>query len=353
MADLSVDVLNMRLVNPTVLPSGILGEREGMLERAAASGASLLITKSITLEPRDGYHGPCVVESSPGGILNAMGLPNPGIVAFSRTYRPRIRGVPVVPSIYGTTPDELRELAMTLDSLDPPAIELNLSCPHAGGKRSGRLIAQDPTETTKVIAAVCATTDVPVIAKLSPNVTDIVEIAAAALFAGASAIGAVNTFEALDIDVEFERPVLGNFIGGLSGPVIRPLALRKVTAIALAMRDGRIDEAPIIAYGGAAGGEDIARFIMAGATAVGLGSVIYERDLEVFRAATGELAAWMERKGYSRLDDFRGNVLDWLDSPEGPEEADEEGPPESLIGPVDGVESPDTDASPRGEARSG
>ncbi len=302
----------MKLANPTVLPSGILGERQGMLEAAAKGGAGLLVTKSVTLRPREGYRGPVLVPTPAGGIMNAMGLPNPGIEEFSRTYAARVGGRPVIPSIHASSPDELRQLAMAVDRLGPPAIEVNLSCPHAGGSRPDALVSQDPAETARAISAICTNTDVPIIAKLTPNVSDIVEIAAAALYAGASAIAAVNTFAAMDVDVNFERPVLGNLIGGLSGPAIRPLALRKVADIAVAMRTGCIDQAPIIASGGAASGEDLARFILVGATAVGMGSAVYERDAGVFAAASAELDAWMQAKGYRRLGDFRGKVIDWL-----------------------------------------
>jgi len=319
MSDVTVDLLGMKLQNPTVLPSGILGESMGMLGEAAVKGVGLLITKSITMRPREGYQGPTVIEAVPGGLVNAMGLPNPGVEEFSKTYKPVMNGVPVIPSIYGNSVGELRELSLAIDTLDPPAIEVNLSCPHAGGSSRRKLVAQDPALTAQSIGAVVSTTDVPIIAKLTPNVTDIYEIAAAALFAGASAVSAINTFSALEIDGHFERPVLGNFIGGMSGPAIRPLALAKIAEIALAMKDGRLEEAPIIAYGGAANGEDIAKFLLVGATAVGLGSAVYQRDLDIFAESTAELEKWMSGKGYDDLASFRGKALDWLESDETPE----------------------------------
>ncbi len=349
MSDVTVDLLGMKLQNPTVLPSGILGESLGMLEEAAVKGVGMLITKSITMRPREGYQGPTVIEAVPGGLINAMGLPNPGVEEFAKTYKPKMSGVPVVPSLYGNSVSELRVLSLAIDRLDPPAVEVNLSCPHAGGSSRRKLVAQDPALTAQHIGAVASTTDVPIIAKLSPNVTDIYEIAAAALFAGASAISAVNTFSAIEIDGHFERPVLGNFIGGMSGPAIKPLALAKVTEISLAMRDGRLEEAPIIAYGGASNGEDIAKFLLIGATAVGLGSAVYKRDVDIFSESTDELKVWMKEKGYDDIPAFRGKALEWLESEETPEYGDEAPEDSAFVNMQSPLPKPSEDESEEGE----
>lgn len=243
--------------------------------------------------------------------INAMGLPNPGYKEFFREYEPEIRGVPVIPSIFGSGPEEIRTLANAAEDAGAPMIELNLSCPHSMKGLKPLLISQSPEAAEKAVRAAKEGTAVPVAAKLTPNVTQISEVAMAAVSGGADAVVAVNTLQAMEIEPYMERPVLGNMVGGMSGPALRPVALRKVVEIATSFEREGI-EVPVVGVGGICSGEDAVRFILAGCTAVQVGTCVKESP-EVFKRLVSELRGYMEKKGYSTLDDFRGNVLRWLE----------------------------------------
>lgn len=301
----------LELGNPTLLASGILDSTAGIISRMARSGAGAVITKSLSLEPRPGYAGPSAVEPWPGVLLNAMGLPNPGIEAFLEEVDLNGHPVPVIPNVVGTSSQEFIELVARAERAGAGLVELNLSCPHP---RPGKvkIISQDAGATGELIADIVGSTSkVKVMAKLTPNVTDIGEVAVACAGAGAAAISAINTLEALDLDPDLERPVLGNCYGGLSGRAIRPIALRKVAECRLALDDAGHSAVPVVGIGGAATGRDLARFILVGAQAVQMGTAA-RNDHQVFSRATGELRAWMAGKGYRRLEDFRGKALEWL-----------------------------------------
>ena len=300
------------LENPTMLASGILDSTAGILSRMARSGAGALITKSLSLEPRPGYAGPTAVEPWPGVMLNAMGLPNPGIEAFLEEVDlgPGGHPVPVIPNVVGLGSDEYLQLVVRAGQAGARLVELNLSCPHP---RPGKvkIISQDARATGKLISEITASTDVGLMAKLTPNVTDLGEVAVACAEAGAAAISAINTLEALDIDPDLERPVLGNCYGGLSGRALRPIALRKVAECRKALDEAGYESVPLIAIGGAATGRDLARFILVGAYAVQIGTAA-RNNHQVFARAVDELRTWMAGKGYRKLEDFRGKALEWL-----------------------------------------
>lgn len=314
MTDLTVRLLGMELKNPLILASGVLGESMDVLRSAVLGGAGCLVTKSLTCEPREGYRGPTLIEPEHGAVLNAMGLPNPGLNAFLQEYSPLIDDVPVIPSLYGTT-GELIEMAGAFEDSGAPAVEVNLSCPHGPGVK--RAAAQSAGHTRDVLSELTSSLSLPVIAKLSPNVTDIVEIADAAISGGASAIAACNTFEALEVDPHFLRPSLGNPFGGLSGPCIRPLVQRKIADITLAMSRGELERRPIIAIGGVTNGFDVARYLLLGATAVGIGTAVLYRDLSVFSKVCVELSEYMASKGLSCLREFAplsSSILSWIEN---------------------------------------
>jgi dihydroorotate dehydrogenase (NAD+) catalytic subunit len=218
-----MNVGGIELEHPIMLASGIMGMSASSLIRIAHSGASAVVTKSVGLEPREGYPNPSFV-SLDVGFLNAMGLPNPSVSVFSEEINSvREEGIVVIASIYGSCEEEFVKVAT---QLYPNAFELNLSCPHIKGY--GAELGSDPERVEHIVASVKDVVDVPVWAKLTPNVADICEIGMAAQKGGADAVVAINTVRAMAIDIESGHPVLGNVIGGLSGKAIKPVGVRCV-----------------------------------------------------------------------------------------------------------------------------
>ncbi|MBO9371543.1 MAG: dihydroorotate dehydrogenase [Chloroflexi bacterium] len=310
MVDLSVSLCGVRLPNPTVLASGILGLIHGVLVRVARAGAGAVTTKSISLAPRDGYPNPVIVEWG-GGLINAVGLSNPGVevmVDEIRAAREQLAplGVPVIASIFADTIYDFGTIARYVSEARPDLIEVNISCPNVDDQYL-RMFAADPYVSAQVTRRVKANTDIPVLVKLSPNVTDIVRIAEAVVEAGADGITAVNSLgPGLILDVETARPILSHGTGGVSGPALRPIAVRCVYDICRAV------DVPVIATGGVTTGRDAVEMILVGATAVGIGSAVYYRGLEVFGEVCREIQEYMERHGYQRIEDFRGRALEMM-----------------------------------------
>jgi len=309
MVDLRADI-GIELQNPLILSSGILGSGAGILKRLAGTGAGALITKSITENPRRGHENPTVIEVAPGVILNAMGLPNPGVDLFlNELEEVEEFKTPIIPSVAGYSEDEFGRVAARFEDAGYELVELNISCPHSTEFSTGKVIAQDTRRTCQVIKAVKDTTSLRVIVKLSPNVTDIVEFAKVALDAGADALSLINTLEALEVDPFFEIPVLGNVFGGQSGESVRCIAQRKIADIALAMHSDRIRNVPLIGIGGVRTPEDVFRFILLGVDAVGIGSSILYEDLVIFENLLDGLGRMMADKGYESLNAFRGKAI--------------------------------------------
>lgn len=295
---LSVEVAGLKLANPTMLAAGILGMSASTLRRVAEAGAGALVTKSVGLQPRRGYPNPTLVHA-PCGLLNAIGLPNPGIREFSREIgEAKGAGVPIVVSVYGFSPQEYVEAACLAVEAGADAVELNLSCPHV--ERTGAEIGQDPNAVRRVVEAVKEKAGKPVFVKLTPNVSDIAEVARAAEEAGADAVTAINTVRAMAIDVATARPVLANKFGGLSGPAIKPIAIRCVYEI---YQEVKI---PIIGCGGVSTWRDAAEFFLAGASAVQIGTAVALKGLNVFRSVTRGLEAYLERKGLRNVVEIVG-----------------------------------------------
>ncbi len=298
--DLSVELAGLRLRNPLLLASGIWGLSANLLRRAAAAGAGAVVTKSLGLAAREGYKNPTVVRL-PVGFLNAMGLPNPGVEAF-RAELEELRDLtaPVLASIYGFSAEELAEVARRLRGTAIAGVEVNLSCPHVGSIHEA---GSDPSLAREMVASVVAVAGQerkPVLVKLSPNVTDLVSVAEAAVQAGASALTAINTVKAMAIDFETGRPILSNRVGGLSGPAIKPIALRHVYELSEAV------EVPVIGCGGVETYQDAVEFLMAGATAVAVGSAVGARGVEVFREIAAGIEAYMVEKGYGAISELVG-----------------------------------------------
>jgi dihydroorotate dehydrogenase (NAD+) catalytic subunit len=265
MADLRVKLNRLELANPILVASGTFGYAREMAPYVDFSRLGGVIPKTITPLPRAGNPPPRTVETA-AGMLNSIGLDNDGLDAFIEKHIPYLLGLPttVIANIAGRTVEDFVAMAQRLgDYPGLGAIELNISCPNVSG---GVDFGTDPKLTRQVVSAVRVACELPVIAKLTPNVTDIVAIAQAASEAGADALSLVNTFQGMAIDWRKRKPILGNTIGGLSGPAIKPLALRCVWQVAQKVRT------PIIGIGGIQSLDDVLEFLVAGASAVQIGT---------------------------------------------------------------------------------
>jgi len=264
--DLSVNIAGISLRNPIMTASGTFGYGEEFAEYVDLEKIGALVTKGLSLKPRAGNAMPRIVET-PGGMLNAIGLQNVGVDAFIEKKVPFLRGIstPVVVNFFGNTVEEYEELAEKLDAIPEVAgIEVNISCPNV--KHGGIVFGTDPKSAHSVVSAVRRATIKPLIIKLSPNVTDIVEMALACEEAEADALSLINTITGMAIDVKTRRPALANVTGGLSGPAIKPVALRMVWQVSRAV------SLPIIGIGGITTATDVVEFLLAGATAVQVGT---------------------------------------------------------------------------------
>ncbi len=298
---LGIDLFGKRWKNPTVLASGVLSTTLGSLERMAEEGAGAVTTKSLTLEERGGHAGPNIVEVS-CGLLNAMGYPNPGIEEGIREFSGWKMDEPLILSIAGKNADEFAALAekISASGFRPAAIEAAISCPHTPGY--GLMAEQaGPEFVSKVVGAIKEKTNLPLIIKLSASAPGEVAAAKAAEEAGADAINMGNTIgPGMKIDIERQKPILGFGRGGLSGPAIKPIMLRCVYDIYDAV------EIPIIATGGVVSGEDAIEYIMAGATAIGIGTGIFYRTPRVFKKVAMEAERWLAAHGYKSIKEIRG-----------------------------------------------
>lgn len=298
MIDLATKIASLKLSNPTILASGLMDEDAGSMQRIINCGAGAVVTKSIGLKPREGYPNPTVIELE-HGILNAMGLPNPGIEEYEEEIRKlKSSNVPVIGSIFGSNSNEFIELGKKMQSYGADALELNMSCPHAKGY--GLEVGSDSKLVKEITSEVKKSTDIPVFVKLSSNVTDMVEIAKAAEIGNADGIVAINSVKAMKIDINLKMPVLSNKVGGYSGKAIKPIGVRCVYEI------GKNVDIPVIGVGGVTTGEDAIEYIMAGASAVQIGSGIYYRDVDIFKKICREMESWMKDHGYKTLSELIG-----------------------------------------------
>jgi len=295
---MSVELAGIKLPNPTILASGILGVSSEIMVRAARAGAGAVVTKSFNRNGREGYRNPSFIEV-PGGFLNALGIPNPGMAEMMKEVRTvSTVGVPVIASVFGFDADEFADAAAMGESGGASAIELNVSCPHV--KEVGVEIGQRPSMVAEVTNAVKKRVRIPVFVKVTPNVTNIVEIAVAAEKAGADGITAINTLLGLAIDVDAASPVLGGQVGGLSGPALHSVAVRAVYQIKDAVR------IPIIGVGGVTTWKDAVEMMMAGASAVQVGTAVMYRGVEVFREIVGGISKFLGENGYRAVGELVG-----------------------------------------------
>jgi dihydroorotate dehydrogenase (NAD+) catalytic subunit len=305
MVALQVELCGVQIPNPLILASGILGTEAELLARVARAGAGGVTAKSCSLQPRAGHPNPTVLAWE-HGLINAVGLANPGVDAEVEELK-RTRGLiapigsKLIASVFADSVEHFAQVAARIAQAEPDLIEVNISCPNVQHE-FGTPFSADPAAAAEVTAAVkeAVAGRAPVLVKLSPNVTDIAAIALAVAGAGADGITAINTLTGMVIDLHARRPILANFSGGLSGPAIRPLAVRSVFEIYRAV------DLPILGVGGVSSGRDAVEMIMAGATAVGVGSAVYGEGPEVFGRIGAEMAALMAELGYSSPDEMRG-----------------------------------------------
>ena len=301
MTDLSVQIGPLRLVNPLIAASGCFGygvEYADVLDLSTLGGVAV---KGLFLAAREGHPPPRIVET-PSGMLNAIGLQGIGVHRFVRERLPELRdrGATVIVNICGTTLDEYVEIARILSDADGVhAIELNISCPNI--KEGGITFGCSLPGTHAVVSAVRKVTHLPVIPKLTPNVTDVASFARASEEAGADAVSLVNTFLAMAIDVHTRRPRLSNIVGGLSGPAIRPIAVRMVYECRRAVK------IPILGMGGIATADDVLEFMIAGANAVQVGTMNFV-DPFIWDKLLDGLHTYMARHRIARLQEIVGTV---------------------------------------------
>jgi dihydroorotate dehydrogenase (NAD+) catalytic subunit len=302
MPSLAVTIGRLALKNPVMTASGCFGWGEAYERFFDLNRLGALVGKAITRQPRPGNPGTRICET-PAGMLNAIGLQNTGIDDFTAQILPRLRSFscPIVANISGASVEDYAFLARRLsEAAGVAAIEINVSCPNVG--RGGVEFCVEPGAVAEVVAAVRRETERTVICKLSPNVTDIVAIARAAEAAGADAVSLINTLVGMAIDVKRRRPLLGNSTGGLSGPAVKPVALRMVYEVA------RVVRVPVIGIGGIASVEDALQFLMAGATAVQVGTANFFNPMACPQIIDG-LDACCRAEGIADIRDLIGAAL--------------------------------------------
>jgi len=290
---------SIKLARPTILASGILGISLDVFNRIYQAGAGAVVTKSLSKEPWDGYPNPTIFGVKGGGWINAVGLSNPGAPNFAKMISSN-KDVPIIVSLVGSIPKDFEFMIKQFEDISILAYELNLSCPHVA--KVGLEVGDDPDLVKKIVKTVKSKTDVPVIAKVGLGTTNYLDTVDAACKAGIDAITAINTLRAMAIDVETERPILSNKIGGLSGTPIKPIAVRCVYEISSQY------DIPIIGCGGISSWDDAVEFILAGASAVQIGSAVGDNWISVFDDINKGILQYMEKKGFSKIEDMVGRA---------------------------------------------
>jgi dihydroorotate dehydrogenase (NAD+) catalytic subunit len=303
--DLEVDLAGVSLANPITTASGCFASGAEIDRFFDVGQLGAIVAKSITLEPRQGLDPPRMHET-PSGMLNAIGLQNPGVDGWIADDLAWLQGkqVPVIVSIAGKTVDEFREVAERLrGKAGIAAIEVNLSCPNV--EHRGLVFACQPGPSQSVIGAVTEVAQVPVFGKLTPDVTDVAEIARAVVDAGADGLSLINTTLGMAVDPETGRPRLRNTFGGLSGPAIRPMAVRAIHQVHQARPD-----VPIIGMGGVRTVQDVVELVRVGASAVAIGTANFADPLVTRRLVEG-LRTWLAERGIRSIAELRGTVEPW------------------------------------------
>jgi dihydroorotate dehydrogenase (NAD+) catalytic subunit len=294
---LSTSIGQIKLERPTILASGILGISLDVFTRIYHAGAGAVVTKSLSKEPWEGYPNPTIFSVKGGGWINAVGLSNPGAPYFAKMIAPNME-VPIIVSLVGSVDKDFEYMVKQFENVKVLAYELNLSCPHVA--KVGLEVGDDPDLVKKIVKKVKSKTKVPVIAKVGLGTTNYLDTVGAAVKAGIDGITAINTLRAMAIDVETQRPILSNKIGGLSGTPIKPIAVRCVYEISSQYK------IPIIGCGGISSWDDAVEFILAGASAVQLGSAVGDNWISVFSEINNGILQYMKRKGYSTIQEMVG-----------------------------------------------
>jgi dihydroorotate dehydrogenase (NAD+) catalytic subunit len=285
---LSVNLAGLQLRNPTMLASGFLGISQDIFNRLYHSGAGAVVSKSISINPIEGYRNPTIFSYEGGSYLNAVGLANPGAEAFS-TEIANNKNVPIIVSLVGSSNEEFPTMIKKFNDLNIIGYEINLSCPHVA--KMGIEVGEDPEMVSSIVKTIKSNTCKSVIVKIGVGNVDVVRTAQVAKDAGANAITAINTIRAMSIDLDTSMPVLSSKIGGLSGKSIKPVGVRCVYEIYKNL------EIPVIGCGGIFTWEDAVEFMLAGASAVQLGSAIGYQGISVFSNITRGIKKYLERKG--------------------------------------------------------
>jgi len=295
--NLSVELGKIPLRNPTMLASGILGISQSIFERLYQENIGGIVTKSISVNPMKGYPNPTVIPLGGGSYLNAVGLSNPGVNAFSKELSQN-KTIPIIISLVGSSEKEFSKMVKVFDKLNILGYEINLSCPHVS--KMGMEVGDDSEAVNKIVKTVRMNTTKPISVKVGVGSIDVVELARVALDAGANIITAINTLRAMSIDVETMMPILSNRIGGLSGNAIKPIGIRCVYEISKKL------EAPVIGCGGVSSWKDVIEYMIAGASAVQIGSVLGSAGPRIFNQITKELKNYAEKKGLRNISEIIG-----------------------------------------------
>jgi len=294
--DISTQVGAIKLERPTMLASGILGISLDVFDRLHKDGAGAVVTKSLSKEPWEGYPNPTVVGVKTG-YLNAVGLSNPGAPYFAKMISSN-KTVPIIVSLVGSIPEDFVFMIKQFENIKILGYELNLSCPHV--EKVGLEVGDDPDLVHKIVKSVKSESKVPVIAKVGLGSSDYLETVRVACESGVDAITAINTVRAMAIDVETTRPILSHKIGGLSGSAIKPIAVRCVYEISSKF------DIPVIGCGGVSDWEDAIEFILAGASAVQIGSILVDKWVGVFSEINSGISKYMEKKNFSKIKEMVG-----------------------------------------------
>jgi dihydroorotate dehydrogenase (NAD+) catalytic subunit len=293
---LSIDVAGIRLRNPLLLASGFLGISQEIFNRLYNDGLGAIVSKSISVSPLEGYKGPTVVYLGEKGYLNAIGLANPGSDAFANEIINN--QTPLIVSIVGSSTSEFPKLISKFDKLNILGYEINLSCPHVA--KMGMEVGDDPELVIKIIKTIKSKTKKPIIIKVGIGNIDVIKLATIIQESGADAITAINTIRAMAINVQTGMPILSNKIGGLSGIPLKPIGVRCVYEISKKVT------IPVIGCGGIFTWEDALEYILAGATAIELGSVIGYEGLKAFNKIKLGIIRYLEKKGYKNIKEIVG-----------------------------------------------
>ncbi len=301
--DLSVNIAGVEFKNPIVTASGTCGFGEEYKDFYHPSELGAITVKGLTLAPKAGNPPPRIAEI-PSGMLNSIGLQNPGVEQFINVELPRLKseGSTVIANIAGSTVEDYCEMAKRLDDTNVDMLEMNISCPNV--KEGGVAFGTDPAMVEKITSEVRKNTKKPLIVKLSPNVTDVTKTAMAAEAAGADALSLINTLLGMKIDIRTKRPVLRNNVGGMSGEAVFPIAVRMVWQVRRAV------SLPIIGMGGVATAEQAIEMMMAGADAVAIGAAAFKNPYAPMEVLHG-IEKYMEENGISSVRDITASVIPW------------------------------------------